>query len=84
MISRTDTVCIDTGLEARPVAILVQIAGKFDSNIYFESNGRRVNGKSIMGMMTLGLDYGDEITIVADGRDEEAAVEEIGNYLANK
>ena len=51
---------LETGLEARPVALLVQIASQFESDIYIESGNKRVNAKSIMGMMSLGLDNGEK------------------------
>ena len=73
-----------SGLEARPVAMLVQIASQFESSIYVENEGARFNAKSIMGMMTLGLSSGEEITVSADGKDEEAAIREIEKYLSTK
>ena len=75
---------LSNGLEARPVAMLVQVASQFDSEIHVISGQRTVNAKSIMGMMTLGLDAGEEITLSANGEDEEAAMESIENYLSNQ
>ena len=72
------------GLEARPVAMLVQVASQFDSTIYIEAEGKRVNAKSIMGMMSLGMDSGESVTVSADGEDEEAAIEGIEKFLSNK
>lgn len=72
---------LQNGLEARPVAMLVQVASKYESKIYLESSGKKVNAKSIMGMMSLGLDNGDQVTVTAEGTDEEAAADAIGNYL---
>ena len=69
------------GLEARPVAMLVQVASQHDSTVYLETEGKKVNGKSIMGMMSLGLGSGEMVTIIADGADEDAAVENIAKYL---
>ncbi len=83
MISKTIAIKIPTGLEARPVAVLVQVASQHDSSIYIESENRRVNAKSIMGMMTLGLREGESITINADGTDEVQAVEAIERYLTS-
>ena len=71
------------GLEARPAAMLVQVASQYDSRIYLESGSKRVNAKSIMGMMTLGLIAGQSITVEADGADEDQAVSEIEKYLIN-
>ena len=75
------TVELPDGLEARPAAMLVQVASQFDSRIYLESGSKRVNAKSIMGLMTLGLIAGQSITVEADGADEDQAVSEIEKYL---
>ena len=61
MIKKPITINLSTGLEARPVAQLVQVASQFNSEIYVEIGKKRVNAKSIMGMMTLGLDAGEEL-----------------------
>ena len=65
-----------------PIAELVQVACRFDSEIILESDNRRINAKSIMGMMTLGLNYGDSIVVSANGIDEEEAMKEIEKYLS--
>lgn len=77
------TVELPDGLEARPAAMLVQVASQYDSRIYLESGSKRVNAKSIMGMMTIGLIAGQSITVEADGADEDQAVSEIEKYLIN-
>ena len=77
------TVELADGLEARPAAMLVQVASQYDSRIYLESGSKRVNAKSIMGMMTLGLIAGQSITVEADGADEDQAVSELEKYLIN-
>ena len=77
------TVELADGLEARPAAMLVQVASQYDSRIYLESGSKRVNAKSIMGMMTLGLIAGQSITVESDGADEDQAVSEIEKYLIN-
>ena len=84
MIKRPITVQISNGLEARPVAMLVQVASQFESKIQVESGQKLVNAKSIMGMMTLGLDSGESVTVYADGSDEEEAIISIEKYLSNK
>lgn len=81
MIKKPITIQIPSGLEARPVALLVQVASQYVSQIHVEVEGKRVNAKSIMGMMTLGLESGEQITVEANGVDEEAAVQEIEKYL---
>ena len=84
MIRKPITIGISNGLEARPIAMLVQVASQYSSNIYLESEAKKVNAKSIMGMMTLGLVTGESITVEADGTDEEQAVAEIEKYLQNQ
>ncbi len=73
---------LKNGLEARPIALLVQVATQFESKVYLQSGEKRVNAKSIMGMMTLVLAAGDEVTVLADGEDEEKAVNAIVKYLS--
>mgnify|MGYP002562293560 CR=1 FL=1 len=77
MIKKPITINLSTGLEARPVAQLVQVASQFNSEIYVEIGKKRVNAKSIMGLMTLGLRAGESVTVHADGSDEEDAVAKI-------
>ena len=84
MIKKPITVNLSTGLEARPVAQLVQVASQFNSEIYVEVGEKNVNAKSIMGMMTLGLDAGEEITLLTNGEDEEAAMNSIERYLSER
>ena len=84
MIKKPITIHLSTGLEARPVAQLVQVASQYDSSVYVEVKNKKVNAKSIMGMMTLGLDAGEEITLSANGDDENAAMESIEQYLSNQ
>ena len=84
MTKREITVRLDGGLETRPVALLVQMASQFQSEVYVESENRRVNAKSIMGMMTLGLDAGAEVTVLTDGSDEKEAMERIEAYRTRR
>lgn len=84
MIKKEAVICLENGLEARPVALLVQVASQYDSAVYIEYGDKRVNAKSIMGMMTLVLVAGDKVTISADGADEETAVDAIVTYLSGK
>lgn len=84
MIKKPVTIQISNGLEARPIAMLVQVASQFESEIYVESGKKKVNAKSIMGMMTLGLDTGDSVTITANGTDENEAMNQIEGYLTSK
>lgn len=72
------------GLEARPIAVLVQVASQFESSIYLEADEKRVNAKSIMGMMTLALRAGEKLIVEANGSDEEAAIEGIEKYISGQ
>lgn len=84
MTKKAIKIQLDGGLEARPVAMLVQIASQYDSTIYIEAEGKKVNAKSIMGMMSLGMDSGEEVVVTAEGSDEENAVIGIENFLSGK
>lgn len=84
MTKRNIQVKLENGLEARPIAHLVQVASKYDSTIYINSDGKRVNAKSIMGMMSLELDNGENLEVSAEGLDEQEAVEGIENFLSGK
>lgn len=84
MISKKMVIKIPTGLEARPVALLVQVASQYESNVYVECEDKKVNAKSIMGMMSLGLPAGEEINVIVDGVDEEVAIENIEKYLCGE
>ncbi len=81
MISESVTVHISSGLETRPIAMLVQVASRFQSSIQLECDSRRVNAKSIMGMMALGLDNGENVTIHVEGPDESDAMKSLCEYL---
>ncbi len=84
MVSKSMTINIPKGLEARPVALLVQVASQYESSIYVEIQDKKVNAKSIMGMMSLGLAEGEKITIIANGPDENDAVEAIDKYISKQ
>lgn len=83
MISRKIVLSNEEGLHARPAAKFVQTANKFSSNIYIEFNGKKVNGKSIIGVMSLGAFGGEEIIIIANGEDENQAMEKLTNLVQN-
>ena len=84
MVSKSMTINIPKGLEARPVALLVQVASQYESSIYVEIQEKKVNAKSILGMMSLGLAEGEKITIIANGPDENDAVEAIDKYISKQ
>lgn len=82
MVTKNMTIEIKTGLEARPVAVFVQLASQFESSIYVEYGSKKVNAKSIMGMMTLGLQTGEEVMVHVDGTDETEAISSIEEFLS--
>lgn len=82
MLEKSMKIQLKNGLEARPVAVLVQVASQHESSVYIESAGKKVNAKSIMGMMSLGLDNGAHVTVVADGKDEQEAISSIERFLS--
>lgn len=85
MIAREIEIKLAGGLEARPVAMLVQVASQFDSSVYIQTDGnKRVNAKSIMGMMSLGLNAGEKVTVEVDGADEADAIDRIEKYLSGE
>lgn len=84
MLEKSMKIQLKNGLEARPVAVLVQVASQYESSIYIESAGKKVNAKSIMGMMSLGLNSGEEVYVTADGADEEKAISGIEKFLSGK
>jgi len=84
MTKKEITIELSKGLEARPVAIFVQVASQYDSSIYVEYRDKKVNAKSIMGMMSLGIAQGERVVIYADGKDEQEAVDGIEKYLSSK
>ncbi|NMA73264.1 MAG: HPr family phosphocarrier protein [Bacteroidales bacterium] len=84
MITKQIVINIPNGLEARPVALLVQVASQYECSIHVISEDKRVNAKSIMGMMSMGISAGETVTVEADGPDEEQAIENIEKYLSSK
>ncbi len=81
MIKKSVKIRLSNGLEARPVALLVQVASQFESTVYLETSDKRVNAKSIMGMMNLGLNNGEEVAVVCEGADEETAIVDVEKFL---
>ena len=84
MTEKTVTVINRAGIHARPSALLVQTTKNFQSNIYIEKNNDRINAKSIMGIITLGASYGTVLKIIAEGEDEETAVNTITRLFESK
>ncbi len=82
MIEKSITIQLSGGLEARPIAMLVQVASQHESSVYIEADGKKVNAKSIMGMMSLALGTGESVKVTADGSDEKEAMADIEEYLS--
>lgn len=83
MVSESVRVNLVGDAEARPVAVLVQKASQFESKVYITSGDKKINAKSIMGMMSLGLSQDEEVIVTAEGIDEEAAAQTLVAYLKN-
>ena len=83
-ITKELTVVNKLGIHARPAAMFVRTANKFESQIYVEKDGERVNGKSIMGLMMLAAGPGTKLLIFAEGEDAAKAVAEIEALLNRK
>jgi phosphocarrier protein len=81
MIKKEFKITNKTGLHARPAALLVKTTGKFKSNIFISKDGYEINGKSIMGVMTLAAESGSVIEVTVDGEDEEEAIKAIENII---
>ena len=82
MIKTSVVVKADKGLDGRPIALLVQEASQYASKVYIQVGEKNVNAKSIMGMMSLSMAGGDQITVVTDGEDEQKAAEGIKTFFA--
>ena len=81
---KTCTVINRLGVHARPAALFVKVANKFESSILVEKDGEQVNGKSIMGLMMLAAGQGSKLTIITQGRDAETAVSELEKLFLAK
>ena len=84
MTEKTIIISNRAGIHARPAAVLVQTAKDFKAAIYFERNNERINAKSIMGILTLAAAYNTEIKIIAEGEDEEDAVDALTRLFDSK
>ena len=84
LVQKTFHVTAETGIHARPATLLVQAAGKFNSEINLEYKEKKVNLKSIMGVMSLGIGSGTDITITAEGSDEQDALNAIEETLTKE
>lgn len=81
MVEKTVVVKRKSGLQARPAALFVQEANRYNSDIFIEKEGKKVNAKSIMGIMSLAVGSGREITIIVDGKDEAEALSALISFV---
>ncbi|GAA0318094.1 HPr family phosphocarrier protein [Bacillus carboniphilus] len=84
MEQRQLDVQLRTGLQARPAAQFVQEANRFQSEVYLEKEGKKVNAKSIMGIMSLALGAGSQVTLSAEGNDEKEAIEALAAFISRE
>ena len=84
MLTGSVIISIKEVQDVMPAAMLVQLAGKYSSNIFVEKGNRSVNAKSIMGMMTIGLNNGDTVLLSVAGADESEAFEAVKDFLEGK
>lgn len=84
MISKEVTINNQVGLHARPATFFIQKANEFKSGIWVEKEDRRVNAKSLLGVLSLGIVQGTAITLIADGVDEKEAVDALVDLIENQ
>lgn len=84
MIEHVVTIKNRAGIHARPAALLVQTAGKFKAKFYIEKDNDRINGKSIMGIITLGAGYDTSLKLILEGDDEQEALEALVHLFDSK
>ncbi len=83
MVYRDITVVNPVGLHARPATFFIQKANRYKSAVWVENRDRRVNAKSLLGVLSLGIIAGTDIRITADGEDEEEALNSLCDLIAN-
>ena len=84
MTERILTIRNRAGMHARPAALLVKTASAFKSQIHIEKDGERINGKSIMGVITLGATYNSQLKVIAEGPDEVPALDALERLFENR
>ncbi|MCM3440712.1 phosphocarrier protein HPr [Metabacillus halosaccharovorans] len=84
MVEKTFTITSEAGLHARPATALVNAVNSFTADVNLEANGRTVNLKSIMGVMSLGISKGTQVKISASGSDEKAALEAVERAITTE
>ena len=83
-LSRTFTIVNEVGIHARPASMIVKCLLQFQSEVFIEKDGKRVNGKSIMGILMLAASKGSQIRIEAEGPDAQDALEAVGELIRSK
>ena len=81
MVEKQVEIKLKTGLQARPAAMFVQKANRFSSDVFLEKDGKKVNAKSIMGLMSLALGKGTVVTLSVDGNDEGEAIKALSEFV---
>ncbi|MCK1994401.1 HPr family phosphocarrier protein [Peribacillus muralis] len=81
MVEKQVEVKLKTGLQARPAALFVQEANRFHSDVFLEKEGKKVNAKSIMGLMSLAISSGVSVKLIVEGRDEKEALESLEAFV---
>ena len=81
MVEKTVTIQLKTGLQARPAALFVQEANRFGADIFLEKDGKKVNAKGIMGLMSLAISSGVTVKLIADGADEQEAIDALTDFI---
>jgi len=81
MVSKEIVVQNQVGLHARPATFFIQKANEFSASIWISKDERKVNAKSLLGVLSLGITRGTAVTLTADGADEEAAIEGLANLV---
>lgn len=84
MVSMEVEVKLKSGLQARPAALFVQEANRFTSDIFLQKEDKKVNAKSIMGLMSLAIHTNSTITLIADGKDEQEAIQQLSDYITRE
>ncbi len=84
MVEKTLDVVLKDGLQARTAARFVQEANRFSSELFLEKDGKRVNAKSIMGLMSLAITNGETVTLIAEGPDEEIALNSLVSFISSE
>lgn len=83
-MEKTVTITNHLGLHARAAAKLVTLAGRFQADVHIRSNGREVNGKSIMGVLMLAAAKGAQVTLIAEGTDANDALQALADLIAHR